>query len=105
MRQTSQTSTSTGSDGTQNTSITQGTPTDATLSASSAQSQVIGENSFSFASDAGLATGDVVIYRSQGANIAGLVDGQRYYVINASQGGAFRYQLASSLDNARDASP
>ncbi|PTN48539.1 hypothetical protein DAI43_29565, partial [Achromobacter xylosoxidans] len=102
VRQTSQTSTSTGSDGTQNTSITQGTPTDATLSASSAQSQVIGENSFSFASDAGLATGDVVIYRSQGANIAGLVDGQRYYVINASQGGAFRYQLASSLDNARD---
>ncbi|MGE8635744.1 MAG: hypothetical protein ACN6P8_19540, partial [Achromobacter piechaudii] len=101
-RQTSQSSTSTGSDGTQNTSITQGTPTDATLSASSAKAQAAGENSFSFATDAGLATGDVVIYRSQGTTIDGLVDGQRYYVINASQGGAFRYQLASSLDNARD---
>lgn len=101
-QQTAQTQTSTAGDGTQQTTITAGPARDASLTAQSVRTQVAGESSLQFAADQGLATGDVVVYRSQGTQIAGLVDGQRYYVINASQGGSHRYQLASSLENAKD---
>ena len=43
-----------------------------------------------------------MVYQSQGTAIAGLVDGQRYYVINVSENGSYRYQLATSLQNAKD---
>ena len=101
-QQTSQSTTTTKPDGTQQTVISQGPAQDATLSATSGNARNPAENSLGLASDGGLATGDLVVYQSQGTAIAGLVDGQRYYVINVSENGSYRYQLATSLQNAKD---
>ncbi|RIQ72582.1 DUF4347 domain-containing protein, partial [Bordetella avium] len=101
-RQTSESRTTTKSDGTEQTTITQGQAQDATLRATQIRTQVAGENSLRFGADQGLATGDLVVYRSQGRVVDGLVDGERYYVINVSGDGGFGYRLASSLQNARD---
>ena len=101
-QQTSQSTTTTKPDGTQQTVISQGPAQDATLSAASGNARNPAENSLGLATDGGLATGDLVVYQSQGTAIAGLVDGQRYYVINVSENGSYRYQLATSLQNAKD---
>ena len=76
-QQTSQSTTTTKPDGTQQTVISQGPAQDATLSATSGNARNPAENSLGLASDGGLATGDLVVYQSQGTAIAGLVDGQR----------------------------